>query len=446
MTRNIYIETLGCSKNRVDSEIMMGVLLKNNFKAVNEAGRAEIIVVNTCGFLTSAVNESIDRILTLAEEKISGKCERLIVAGCMVERYREKILSEIPEIDAVIGTSDYTKIVNCIEDTYKGIDVSDYLGKKPVYSLDNSSADRAVSTKYFAYIKISEGCSNRCSFCNIPKLRGKQRSRSIDSVRNEFIKLLNSGVKEINLISQDSSAYGNDLSSGVDLVNLVKSLLDATSQDFWLRVFYSYPNDYPLELLKIMNEDPRLVPYIDIPFQHISDPVLKAMNRKITSKKLENTVNKILETVNDVVLRTTFIVGFPTETAKDFAELLRFIKKEYFYHMGVFTYSHEDNIKSAKFGDVIVEGLKIERRNLLMETQQGISLKKNKSMIGQIQKVLVEGIYEETDLLLKGRNKYQGAEVDGIVLINDGHAEAGRFSDVRITEAHPYDLIGKIKD
>ncbi len=285
-----------------------------------------------------------------------------------------------------------------------------------------------------------------CSFCNIPKLRGKLRSRSIESIKNEFINLLNNGVREINLISQDSSAYGNDLSANDNLPNLIRTLLEASSQDFWLRVFYSYPNNYPLELLKLMNEDSRLAPYVDIPFQHISDPVLKAMNRKITSKELENTINEILETVDDVVLRTTFIVGFPTETKENFVELTKFVEKAYFYHMGVFAYSHEDNVLSAKYGDIISDKLKEERRNLLMETQQGISLKKNQSMIGQIQKVLVEGTYEETDLLLKGRNKYQGADVDGIVLINDGYADAGQFCKVRITEAHPYDLIGEIKD
>ncbi len=446
MIRTIYIETLGCSKNRVDSEIMMGALLRHNFEAINDSKGAEVIVVNTCGFLTSAVNESVDRSLSLAEEKLSGKCKRLIVAGCMVERYREKILHEIPEIDAVIGTSDYTKIVNCIEETYQKEDIQVYLGKRPLYSLNNTEADRAISTKNFAYLKIAEGCSNSCSFCNIPKLRGKQRSRPIENIKRELINLLDSGVKEINLISQDSSAYGNDLSSDINLPELIKSLLEATSEDFWLRVFYSYPNNYPLELLKLMNEDSRLVPYIDIPFQHASDSVLKAMNRKITANELESTINTILETVDRVALRTTFIVGFPTETADDFAELIRLVKKEYFYHIGVFAYSHEDNIRSAQYGDIVSDELKEERRRLLMETQQGISQKKNQSMIGQIQKVLVEGTYEETDLLLKGRNKYQGVEVDGIVLINDGYAEVGKFSNVKITEAHPYDLIGEVID
>lgn len=442
--RKIYIETLGCAKNRVDSEIMLTCLLNHEFRFEANPEKADVIIVNTCGFLASAVSESIERILELAEYKRMGGCSLLIAVGCMIERYKSKLKKEIPEIDCLLGTTDYTQIVTVIANYYGGNEHRFYSPNKPLYSEKNSEVKRILSTQYYGYLKIAEGCSNNCSFCNIPKLRGRQVSRTMHDVEDDFQRLLKLGLKEINLISQDCSSYGYDRSKEVRLFPLVKQLLKSCSEDFWLRIFYSYPNRYPLELFELMKEDPRLVPYADLPFQHVSDPVLKAMNRKIKKIDLERLIEYAINKVNGIAIRTTFIVGFPNETDQDFEELLRFVQKGYFSHVGVFAYSHEDNIKSFKMGDLVPEAIKTERRDRLMLAQQEVSLQKNRAMVGQIQKVLVEGEYEETELLLKGRNQFQGVDIDGIVLINEGAAQIGQFNRVKIEEAHPYDLIGKI--
>ena len=423
---------------------MMGTLFQQGFVSCSEPDEAEVIILNTCGFLASAVTESIDRILELIKYKEAGNCRMLIAAGCLIERYREKLVDEIPEIDGLIGTTDYTSILNCINNFFEGNNRQILLTEKPLYSEKNRSVNRVLSTQYHAYLKIAEGCSNACSFCNIPKLRGRQVSKPFDVILKETTELLKSGIKEINLISQDCSAYGSDFRDGTNLHYLVESILKENEGEFWLRIFYTYPNNYPLNLLEVMNRDERLVPYIDLPFQHISDPVLKAMNRRIVRKDLERILDKAITIVPDVALRTTFIVGFPNETEKDFKELLSFVEQGYFNHLGVFTYSHEDNIRSYQLGDLVPDELKNERREVLMAAQQAVSKEKNRAMVGQIQKVLVEGEYEETELLLKGRNCFQGVEVDGVVLINEGTATVGQFNQVKITDAHPYDLIGGI--
>ncbi len=442
---NVYIETLGCSKNRVDSEIMAGTLLGDGYEICFEPSEASIIIVNTCGFLASAVEESIERILSLSQFKTEGNCKVLIAAGCLIERYRENLMSEIPELDILLGTSDYTDILKKTDEYLKEQKQIHKLKSSPFYSDNNYSANRALSTSSYAYLKIAEGCSNTCSFCNIPKLRGKQTSRSISSINNEIKELLESGYKEINLISQDCSSYGSDSPKNEDLASLIDSILTTHSQDFWLRIFYSYPNRFPIEIVNMMKNDSRLVPYIDLPLQHISDPVLKKMNRRITRREIEQLIEAILNRYDDVALRTTLIVGFPNETEKEFKELLRFIEMGYFHHLGVFCYSHEDNTTAYKYGDPISEDEKVERRDQIMEAQQKISEQKNLAMVGQIQKVLVEGRYEETDLLIKGRNRYQGPEVDGLVLINEGDTKINAFNEVEIVDAHPYDLIGRIK-
>lgn len=445
MEHRIYLETLGCAKNSVDSQIMMGQMLTEGYKLVNDPELSDVIVVNTCAFITKAVNESIDRILSLAEVRKSGKNRKLIVAGCLSERYRENLIEEIPEIDAVIGTSDYTEITRCIADCIKQDEQIIYLEKRPLYSANNLRTDEVLTdNQNFAYLKISEGCSNMCSFCNIPKLRGPIKSRAVSSIKEELLKLLSLGIREINLISQDCSSYGLDLKSGIDLITLIRDLLDATGNDFWLRIFYSYPNRYPMELFQMMSEDPRLTPYADIPFQHVNDAVLKSMNRKIKQSEIESLMESAFTAKPDLALRSTLIVGFPNETGAAFQELVQFVERGYFTHLGVFTYSAEDNIASRRLGDPIPEEEKTARRDYLMAVQQSVSLKKNRAMVGQKQKVLIEGAYEETDLLLKGRNPYQGPEVDGLVLINEGSGDPGQFQTVEIVDAHPYDLIARI--
>jgi len=441
----IYLETMGCAKNSVDSEIMMGQVLQDGHEMTRDPDDSDVMIINTCAFITSAVNESIDRIISLSKLKGGGGPKKLIVAGCLSERYRMQLLEEIPEIDAVIGTSDYSAISKCISDSINSSQPVNYLEKRPLYSSNNQRTEKVLAeNSTYSYLKISEGCSNMCAFCNIPRLRGPFRSRSEASIQQEFLTLLKHGIKEINLISQDSSSYGIDLANETQLANLVSGLLAATGDDFWLRVFYTYPNRYPNALLDLMADDSRLNPYADIPFQHFDDKVLKEMNRKITAFEIESFVETALKKVPNLALRTTFIVGFPNETKEAFQSLMRFVEKGYFTHLGVFTYSDEDNIKSNRMGDPISEDEKIERRDQLMAIQQEISHKKNRAMIGQKQKVLIEGAYEETDLLLKGRNQFQGPEVDGLVLVNEGVGQPGEFQTVEITDAHPYDLIGKI--
>ena len=441
----IYLETLGCAKNSIDSQIMIGQLLNDGYELIEDPEQSDVMVLNTCAFIKKAVDESIDRILTLSKFKQSGDTKKLIVAGCLSERYRKDLAEEIAEIDAIIGTSDYTAISKCINDCFESKTKVIQLDKRPFYSQKNKRTDDVLAgNRQFAYLKISEGCSNMCTFCNIPKLRGPFRSRSIPDIRKEFLKLLEFGIKEINLISQDSSSYGIDLNDQTDLLSLIKDLLNSTKADFWLRIFYAYPNRYPQEIFQLMAEDSRLTPYADIPFQHIDDTVLKSMNRKITAYEIESFIEGALNVKPDLALRSTLIVGFPNETEEAFQSLRQFVEKGYFAHLGIFTYSCEDNIPSLKMGDPISEAIKNERRDQLMAIQQQISLKKNQAMVGQKQKVLIEGAYEETDLLLKGRNQYQGVEVDGLVLINEGSGQPGQFQTVEIVDAHPYDLIARI--
>lgn len=444
MVNKVYLETMGCIKNRVDSEIMIGALLRDGFLFTSSPQEADIITINTCGFIEKAVVESIDRILQLAHYKTVGTCKKLIVAGCLSERYRDRLLEQIPEIDAIMGSSDFTQISVVINSILTERSQMQFLDARPQYSSRNQNVDRALSTTCYAYVKIAEGCSNMCSFCNIPKLRGGFKSREIISIADECNKLLNQHIKEINLISQDSSSYGVDLLDDTNLLRLVRQILSRFETDFWLRIFYSYPNRYPLELFTLMNEDDRLTPYVDMPFQHISDSVLKAMNRKIQVEDIRKIVDTAFSAKEDITFRTTFMVGFPNESEKDFQELVDFVGNGFFQHIGVFTYSSEDNISSSRFGDPIPSEVKEERKKILLEKQQSISYGKNRANVGQIQKVLVEGTYEETELLLKGRNCNQGPEVDGLILINGGQAKAGEFNTVRITEAHPYDLVGEI--
>jgi len=295
----------------------------------------------------------------------------------------------------------------------------------------------------YAYVKIAEGCSNMCSFCNIPSLRGYFSSRDIPSVVTEVRELAAAGVREINIISQDTSSYGVDRKDGTSLAGLLRAL-DAVEGDFWLRLFYAYPNTFDLDTLAALAESRHAVPYLDMPFQHISDPVLKAMNRRITEKEIRAKLEALKRRIPNLALRTTFIVGYPTETEADFARLHAFVAEGWFDHVGVFAYSHEDNIRSARHGDPIPARVKRLRRGALLEVQQGISAAHNARRVGTILPVLVEGVSEETELLLQGRAAFQGPEVDGVVYINEGRADTGGVYPVEITEAHDYDLVGRI--
>ena len=444
MTKKFYLETLGCAKNRVDSEIMLTQLLDKGYELTEQAGEAEMIIVNTCGFLSTASQESINRILELSDFKEEGHCKKLVATGCLSQRYGHELRRKIPEIDGLLGSTEFERIPELLDSLYQPSGASaEFLAEKPHY-LQYDRQQRVRSTPpHYAYLKIAEGCSNMCSFCNIPLLRGGFSSRSISSVVRECSEMIESGVHEINLISQDTSSYGRDLKDGTNLAGLLRAVSELEG-DFWIRMFYCYPNSFTEEVLKIMESDPRFCRYLDMPFQHICDPVLKKMNRKITRKKIESLMHRVRTRLPDVAWRSTFIVGFPTEREEDFDELVQFVKEGHFQHVGVFLYSDEDNIRSSKYGDPVPHALKEERRERLMELQQEVSLKHNRAQIGTVQKVLVEGYSTDTDLLLEGRSQYQGPEVDGTVYINEGNAVSGSFHQVEITEAYEYDLIGKI--
>jgi len=443
LKKKIYIETLGCSKNRVDSEIMLNTLESEGFELTIDPKIAEVIIVNTCAFLTEASEESIYRILELSDYKSMGKCEKLIATGCLTQRYKNSLLKQIPELDGILGSNGFEKIIKLINSIYEGnFNSQIFLNKKPHYE-HHEKINSIKTTNHFAYVKIAEGCSNMCSFCNIPLLRGNFSSRTINSITNEIVELTKKGIKEINLISQDTSSYGKEIKDKTGLNNLLKSI-KSIEGDFWIRLFYCYPNTFDNETLKTISSDERFCRYLDMPLQHINNKVLKAMNRKIDRRQIENKIKEIKTILPNAAWRTTFIVGFPNETEEAFNELLEFISEGHFQHVGIFTYSHEDNIRSAKYGDPIPNTVKRERKKQLMEVQQNISLQKNKEYIGKKIKVLVNGISEETDLLLQSRSEFQGPDVDGIVYINEGYADPGNFYNVEITEAYQYDLIGKI--
>ena len=443
-TKRIYLETLGCAKNRVDSEIMLASLKNHGFELTMDPKVAEVIIVNTCAFLTVASEESINRILDLSDFKSSGNCEKLVATGCLTQRYQDSLSKQIPELDGMLGSNGFEQIPELVHSMYEGSGHSQVsLHKKPHYKQFEEQARIQTTPQHFVYLKIAEGCSNMCSFCNIPSLRGNFSSRSVNSIVTEIRSLTERGVKEINLISQDTSSYAKDFKNNTGLATLLKSI-SKIEGDFWIRLFYCYPNTFTTEALEIIAGDTRFCRYLDMPFQHINDDVLKAMNRKIDRAQIENKMQEIKSYLPDAAWRTTFIVGFPTETEENFEELLEFVSTGHFQHVGVFSYSHEDNIRSAKWGDPIPNALKHERRNKLMEAQQQVSCQRNKDYIGKKMKVLVDGISEESELLLQGRSEFQGPEVDGLVYINEGTARPGTFQNVEITEAHTYDLIGRI--
>lgn len=442
--KQVYLETLGCEKNRVDSEIMLASLKSRGFQLTQSPKEAEVIVVNTCAFLTSASQESIDRILELSDYKAQGNCEKLVATGCLSQRYQENLLKEIPELDGLLGSSDFDRIPALLSQIYKNPQHPQvFLNKKPHYTQYEQQEKLQSTASHFAYLKIAEGCSNMCSFCNIPFLRGGFSSRSVASIVEELQRMLAKGVREINLLSQDTSSFGRDLKEDVTLATLLKAIHQIKG-DFWVRLFYAYPNTFPEEALEIMAEDARFCRYLDMPFQHIHDEVLRKMNRKITQKAIRKKIDQVKKYIPDLAWRTTFIVGFPTETEEHFAELVQFVKEGHFDHIGVFTYSDEDNIRSAKWGDPISNTRKRERKAELLEIQQKISLQKNQNYLGKTLKVLVDGVSEETDLLLQGRSQYQGPKVDGLVYINEGNAVAQQFNSIEITEALPYDLVGRV--
>ncbi len=441
--KKLHLVSLGCAKNLVDSEMMLGVLELGGYQVVEDPGAADLLLINTCGFIRPAVEEAVDEILRLAEYKKTDPSKKLVVAGCLVQRYGNELQQELPEVDLFVGIDDEQRITDLLADLDGE---SALILQRPSRFLTSSKLPRRISTPLFrSYLKITEGCDNRCTYCMIPSIRGDLRSRSISDLVAEASTLAESGVRELTLIAQDLTAYGSDLGPGTNLVALLQALLSETDIP-WLRLLYLYPVSTGKELLQLMAEQPRILPYLDIPFQHVSDSVLKKMGRRYGKQELEELIIQIRRFLPDCALRTTMLVGFPGETRQDVAELLDCLQRWQLDHVGVFPYEPEDGSVAAGFADRVDEQEKQFRFQQVMELQAEISKSRLQQYVGREEMVLVEGLSRETDLLLEGRTRYQAPDIDGCIYINDGTANPGDIVKVRITEAHVYDLVGGIID
>ncbi|MGA9773548.1 MAG: 30S ribosomal protein S12 methylthiotransferase RimO [Blastocatellia bacterium] len=447
--KKVGMVSLGCPKNLVDSEVMMGLLARQGYELTTDSGSADVLVVNTCGFIDSARQESVDTILEMAQLKETGNLKRLIVAGCLVERYREELQREIPEIDALIGVNQLKEIETAVSPSgRRTLPVySEGASMPELYLYDETTPRLRATAPYTAYVKIAEGCDHTCAFCIIPKLRGVFRSRSPESIIREVEMLAAQGVKEFVLISQDTTTYGSDLALKDGLAQLVRSIADVKGVE-WVRFLYCYPTAITDELLRVMAERPNVCKYFDIPLQHASRRVLQRMKRGGTRASYERLIARIRDRVPDVAVRTTFIVGFPGEREEDFEELVDFVRAVEFDRVGVFTYSDEENSAAVELDEKVDPQMARKRERRLMKEQARISRRKNRRLVGQRVKVLLEGKSKESDLLLEGRMQSQAPEIDGSILINDapedGDFRPGQFVTVEITEAHEHDLIGSI--
>jgi ribosomal protein S12 methylthiotransferase len=441
----VHLVSLGCPKNRVDSEVMVGQLRSGPFELVEDPADADVIVVNTCSFIQPATEESIDTVLEMARFKQEGSCKKLVVTGCMVQRYGASLEGELPEVDHFLGTGEYHRISEVLQ-ARDGQAPKSFVDV-PMY-LHDELAPRVNSwSRCSAYLKISEGCDHRCAFCIIPQLRGKLRSRTIPSLVAEAERLVAEGVVELNLISQDSTAYGRDLRDGSELGGLLRALA-AVDRLEWIRLHYAYPIGLPKGLLEAMADEPKIVKYLDMPLQHASGPMLKAMRRGVTREGQERILERIRKHVPDVTLRTTFIVGFPGETDADFRELMDFVEAQQFDHVGVFTYFREEGTPAAEMDGQVPDDVKEARQKELMKLQKKISRKKLRSLVGKTVPVLIEGVSEESEVLLRGRTDRQAPEVDGMVYVANApeHVRVGEIRMLRVTKAGDYDLVGELAD
>src|SRR5215210_3942489 len=441
--------SLGCPKNLVDSEVMMGRLKQEGYEITSDAAEADTLVVNTCGFIDAAKKESIDAILEAARLKSEGKCERLIVAGCLVERYRDELRAEMPEVDAFIGTSqinDITMVADSRVNT-RSLPVLPLGNQTATYLYDESTPRVLATPGHYAYVKIAEGCDRPCAFCFIPQMRGHFRSRRFGSVVAEAKQLAAQGVKELILVAQDSSRYGEDLGERDALAHLMRELCRLDGVE-WVRVMYTYPTHISDAFLDVLASEPKAVKYLDMPLQHASGNVLKLMRRGGTRASLERLIKRIRDRVPGIAIRTTFITGFPGETEEDFEELLAFVRNVEFDRVGVFTYSDEEGTPAFELPDKVDARTAVRRRARLMKEQARISRKRNRARLGSVERVLFEGAAKETELLWQGRLETQAADIDGCVLINDApegfEPLPGQFVNVLITAAHEYDLVGRI--
>jgi len=440
--RTFHLVSLGCPKNLVDSEVVYGLLEQDGWQGVDEPEAAQVLLVNTCGFIQPAVEESIEEILEMARFKKDDPPKKLAVIGCLVQRYRAQLEAELSEVDLFVGTEgvpDIPALLNSLaNDDLQGRVVI------PERFLMDSALPRRLSTPFFrAWLKITEGCDNRCSYCMIPSIRGPLRSRTENDLIAEAMTLQRAGVRELSLVAQDLTAYGRDLGSGARLESLVEKLLEETVID-WIRLMYLYPSTLSDELIDLVAGNPRIVPYLDIPIQHISTSILTAMNRRYSREDVIKCIDRVRGRIPHVALRTTLLLGFPGETEDDVAQVEAFLTEAELDHVGIFAYANEEGCPAEHFSSQVDDAEKQERVQRVAAVQSLISEKKLQRFVGRVEPVLVEGVSRETDLLLEGRTRFQAPDIDGCVLINEGETRSGEIVDVEITEAQTYDLVGRI--
>ena len=438
---NLLFISLGCDKNLVDTEVMLGMLAKHGYQMVDDEASADIIVINTCCFIHDAKEESINTILEMAEWKKSGKLKALVVTGCLAERYRQEIMDEIPEVDAVLGTTSYDKILEAIAAALHG---EHKLIVNDVNALPLVDEKRIVTTGgHYAYMKIAEGCDKHCTYCIIPKIRGNYRSVPMERLVKEAEYLAEQGVKELILVAQETTVYGKDIYGEKSLPKLLQALCKVSGLR-WIRILYCYPEEITEELIQVMKEEPKICHYIDLPIQHASDAILKRMGRRTSKAQLIETVEHLREEITDICIRTTLITGFPGETEEQHEEVMDFVDQMEFDRLGVFTYSPEEDTPAAEFEHQIPEEIKEDRQAELMELQQDIAFELAENMIGQTVLVMIEGKVADENAYV-GRTYKDAPNVDGLIFImTDEELVSGDFAMVKVTGAQEYDLIGEL--
>jgi ribosomal protein S12 methylthiotransferase RimO len=444
MNIKIAFVSLGCDKNLVDSEVMLGLCKQAGIEIVADESVADLIVVNTCCFIQDALEESIETIVEMGEYKKDGNCKGIIVAGCLGQRYQKEIFDEMPEVDAVVGTTAYEKIVEVAKRVYAGEKIKELTDiDMPMIAEDNSMLRMLSTAGHFAYLKIAEGCDNHCTYCVIPKLRGKYRSRSTESLVKEAEVLASQGVKELILVAQDTALYGSDIYGKSCLDKLLTALCKVDGIE-WIRILYCYPEHITDETIAVMAKEDKVCKYLDMPVQSGCDSVLKRMGRKNTANIIEEKITKLRTAMPDITLRTTLITGFPEETEEEFNETLGFVERSRFDRLGVFTYSQEEGTPAAIMKNQIDEDVKKERKDLIMETQKFISASKCENAVGKRMKVLVEGRLPE-DKVYCARSYKDAPDIDGLVFVSsDEELLTGDFAEVVITQASDYDLYGRV--
>ena len=438
----LAVISLGCSKNLVDSEYFMGTLVnKRGFEIVSELNKADIAIVNTCGFIGDAKEESVETILEVGEFKKNGNLKKIIVAGCLAQRYADELLEEMPEVDAIIGTGDIDKIEEVVDEILAENRV---IRSESLDFLGNSETERIVSTyPHTAYLKIAEGCDRKCTYCIIPQLRGKLRSRSVEDIVDEARKLADKGVVELNLLAQETTEYGIDLYGEKSLPKLLRELVKVDGIK-WIRLYYMYPHSVTDELIQVIKEEEKICNYFDVPIQHVSDRILQKMGRANSGDQMKEILHKIKKEVPDSVIRTSLIVGFPGETEEDFEELKEFVEEFKFDYAGIFKYSREEDTVAYEMEDQVDDDCKHRRWIELTNLQNEIAEIKNRKYVDELVEVMIDGVSSESEFMLEGRTRGQALEIDGKVLTNDGTAKAGEIVKVRVEQNFEYDLLGAI--